>query len=83
MNISRSSAGSPRPKQRIAMYRREVEERAGIFYRLGYTVEQACARLQANANWDFEIGTGERPEDLDGDAISKIVAATYARRPSH
>ena len=65
------------------MYRREIAERAGIFYRLGYSAEQATARLRANADWDFEIGTGERPKELNGDAISKIVAATYARRPAH
>jgi hypothetical protein len=63
------------------MYRREVAERAAIFYRLGYTQEQATARLQGNADWDFE--TAARPRELDADSIGQIVATTFARRPAH
>jgi hypothetical protein len=64
------------------MYRREVAERAAIFYRLGYTQDQATARLQANADWDFESGAS-RPDELDADSIGQIVATTFARRPAH
>ena len=64
------------------MYRREVATRAGIFYRLGFSAEQACARLRNNADWDFEVGANVRPPGLDGDEIDQIVAATFARRPS-
>lgn len=67
----------------IAMYRRELADRAAIFYRLGYSEEQATARLLANAEWDFEIGTGPRPRELDARAIAEIVKATFARRPAH
>ena len=71
------------PQKRLAMYKREVADRAGMFYRLGYSTEEACSRLLNNADWDFEIGAGVRPEELDAEAIANIVAATYARRPSH
>jgi hypothetical protein len=67
---------------RLAAYRREVAERAAIFYRLGYTQDQATARLQANADWDFETGVA-RPDELDAEAIGQIVATTFARRPAH
>lgn len=67
----------------IAMYRSEVAQRAALLYRLGYTVDQATARLQANVDWDFEIGAGPRPKGLDAHAIAEIVATTFARRPSH
>jgi hypothetical protein len=83
MTPKRAPVGAPEPDKRIAMYHREIKVRAGIFYRLGYTQQQACERLRANADWDFEVGTGERPKELDGDAIDTIVAATYARRPAH
>lgn len=65
--------------QRLAMYRREVADRAAIFYRLGFSEAAATARLAANAGWDFE--TTGRPKELNDKAIAKIVAATYARRP--
>ena len=67
---------------RAAMYRRELTDRAALFYRLGYPIERAIARLQANADWDFEVGT-PRPAKLDATAIAALVEATYARRPGH
>jgi hypothetical protein len=77
------SAGATRASAtRLAMYRREVAERAAIFYRLGYTQDQATARLQANADWDFEVGAS-RPDELDADAIGQIVATAFARRPAY
>jgi hypothetical protein len=67
-------------ERRIDMYRREVAERAALLYRLGYTAEQATARLSANADWDAAAGTAPRP--LDAHTIGEIVAATFARRPA-
>lgn len=67
---------------RIEMYRREVRDRAALLYRLGYSRDQATARLQANADWDFDIGM-PRPDGLNADAIAEIVATTFARRPAH
>jgi|SRR6267142_155230 len=44
--------------RREAMYRTELEERAGLLSRLGYSKESARARLQANARWDSGGGSG-------------------------
>lgn len=67
-------------RSRTEMYRRELGDRAALFYRLGYPIEHAIARLQANAEWDFEIGAA-RPGALDADAVAEIARAIYARRP--
>lgn len=64
------------------MYKRELAQRAGLFYRLGYPPSRAISRLIANADWDFEIGCGGRPGELSDDAIAEIVKATYLRRPT-
>jgi hypothetical protein len=44
--------------RRDAMYRIELEDRAGLLSRLGYSKESARTRLQANVRWDFEGGKG-------------------------
>ena len=44
--------------RREAMYRTELEDRAGLLSRLGYSKENARTRLQANVRWDFEGGKG-------------------------
>lgn len=64
------------------MYKRELAQRAGLFYRLGYPPSQAIARLIANAEWDFELGCGGRPDELSDDVIADIVKTTYLRRPT-
>ena len=76
------SSASSFPAKRVIMYRTEVAHRAGLFFRLGYTAEQASARLKQNAAWDFEVGTGGTPDGLSDQDIADIVAATYARRPA-
>jgi hypothetical protein len=76
------TAARRRPDNRVAMYRRELAQRAGMFYRLGYPPSRAIARLVANADWDFEIGCGGRPDELSDDAIAEIVKSTYLRRPT-
>ncbi|WP_428266181.1 hypothetical protein [Haliangium sp.] len=70
------------PDRRVAMYRRELTERAALFYRLGYTAEQATARLQANVAWDFGSGADPRPPALADTAVAELVQRTYARRPA-
>ena len=64
------------------MYKRELAQRAGLFYRLGYPPSRATRRLCANAEWDFEVGCGERPAALSDDAIAELVKTTYLRRPT-
>jgi hypothetical protein len=44
--------------RREAMYRTEIEERAALLGRLGYTKEGARARLAANVRWDFPGPSG-------------------------
>jgi hypothetical protein len=69
-------------ESRLAMYRKELAERAGLFYRLGYPPSRAIARLKANVAWDFELGTGGLPEGLSEKEIGNIVKSTYLRRPT-
>lgn len=64
------------------MYRTELAQRAGMFYRLGYPPSRALARLVANVEWDFEVGTGGRPPELSDAVIEEIVKTTYLRRPA-
>ena len=67
-------------KQRRAMYRAELSERAAMLARLNYSQAQARARLCANVDWDFETGSGGRPPGLSDDEVARIVKASYARR---
>ena len=62
-------------QRRDEMYRRELEERAGLLYRLGYSAVRAKARLRANVAWDFELhGRPRHAAEID-----KIVDAVYRR----
>ena len=71
-----------RGKDRMAMYRDELVQRAGLFYRLGYPPSRAIARLKANVAWDFELGTDGRPSGLSDKDIGEIVKSAYLRRPT-
>ena len=64
----------------------ELADRAGTLYRLGYSQAAAVARLTARIAWEYDPpsrkgGHHRRPEALSDQAIAKIVADTYARRP--
>jgi hypothetical protein len=69
-------------EHRLAMYKDELVQRAGLYYRLGYPPSRAIARLKANVAWDFELGTEGRPPGLSDKDIAEIVKATYLRRPA-
>ena len=56
----------------------ELASRAGLYYRLGYTVKDATDRLIARIAWEYETA---RPTALSDAAIGKNVTDTYARRP--
>jgi hypothetical protein len=61
--------------KRDDMYKRELEERAALLFRLGYAAKRAKARLHANVAWDFELhGRPRHAADVD-----KIVDAVYRR----
>jgi hypothetical protein len=62
-------------ERRDAMYRRELEERAALLYRLGYSQRRCKARLHANVSWDFELHS--RPRHAA--EIDRIVDAVYRR----
>jgi hypothetical protein len=64
----------------------ELADRAGTLYRLGFSQAAAAARLKARVAWEYDPpspkgGPHQRPEALSDQAVAKIVADTYARRP--
>jgi hypothetical protein len=66
--------------RREAMYRAELEERAGLLHRLGQSREQARARLAANLDWDFQPGKSPLPATaLDG-IVDRVFGAAGARK---
>jgi len=65
--------GKIEKSRREAMYRGELEERAALLQRLGYTKDKTRARLAANLAWDFPNGT--RP--LDDAALDAIVERLF------
>jgi len=69
-------------EHRAEMYRDELVQRAGLFYRLGYPPSRAIARLKGNVAWDFELVGDGRPPGLGDKDIAEIVKATYLRRPT-
>jgi len=72
-------------KLRAAVAAAELADRAGTLFRLGFSKEDATARLTARVAWEFDppskTGHHKRPDALSDAAIAKIVADTYARRP--
>jgi hypothetical protein len=61
----------------IDMYRSELSQRAAMLRRLGYPRARALARLRANVAWDYEVGAGPRPAELDDAAIARLVDQVY------
>jgi hypothetical protein len=72
-------------KLRAQVAATELADRAGTMFRLGFSKEAATARLTARVAWEFDppskTGPHKRPVALSDQAIAKIVAETYARRP--
>jgi hypothetical protein len=62
-------------EKRLAMYRRELEERAALLFRLGYSIKATKARLHANVGWDFELH--RKPKHAA--EVDKIVDSVYKR----
>lgn len=58
------------------MFEREISQRAGLLFRLGYTEEETKRRLQQTVDWDFEINPA--PHRVAG--VDAIVGAVFARR---
>lgn len=76
--LDRTPARNDGAERRAQVAATELASRAAMFYRLGFTEADATARLIARADWEHE---GGRPASLSDQAIAKIVADTYARRP--
>ena len=74
--------------RRIEVAERELRDRAGIYYRLGFTPEAAAKRLAAAVAWEFDPPSTSkqhghtRPAALSDEAIAALVKDTYARRPA-
>jgi len=73
------------PERRARVARAELADRAGLFYRLGFTEAETTARLVARTAWEFDPastrGAHCRSAALSDQAIAQVVAETYARRP--
>lgn len=74
------TAGAAR---RADVARAELASHAGLLYRLGFSEADAAARLVARIAWEFDPARGahRRPDALSDQAIAKLVAETYARKP--
>ena len=63
----------------------ELANRAGTLFRLGFSQADATKRLCARVAWEYDPqakrGSHRRPDALSDQAIAKIVAETFARRP--
>jgi hypothetical protein len=76
-----SRRGAERPKieqgRREAMYRTELEERAGLLHRLGHDRDRTRARLLANLEWDF--APGQSP--VGPAAVEAIIERVFGQTP--
>ena len=67
------------PEKREAMFRRELEERAALLHRLGYSAKQAKHRLRANVEWDFELSQKNKVTPKHLGEVDRIVDSVYRR----
>jgi hypothetical protein len=42
-------------EQRGAMFKKEIEDRAGLLLRLGYKAVDVKSRLRKSVDWDFDL----------------------------
>jgi len=83
--LDSTPARSDGNEKRAKVAAEELANRAGTMFRLGFSQSEATKRLCARIAWEFEptskYASQTRPTALSDEAISKIVADTYARRP--
>jgi hypothetical protein len=79
----------PRPdgaERRAEVATAELASRAGVLFRLGFSQAEATRRLTAAVAWEYETGAAQpicqRPAQVSEQAIARIVADTFARRPA-
>lgn len=84
--LERSQPRKDGHDRRAAVACAEVANRAALLYRLGFSQDDATRRLCERCAWEFDPasknGGHRRPDGLSEQAIAKIVADTYARRPA-
>lgn len=61
--------------RRREMYKREIEDRASLLLRLGYSAKDVKARLQKSVDWDFDMH--DSPDHAAD--VGKIVDEIYKR----
>ncbi len=62
-------------EQRRAMYRKEIEDRAGLLLRLGYQARDVKSRLRKSVDWDFDLQ--DAPDHAS--EVDRIVDDVYKR----
>jgi len=62
-------------EQRRAMYKKEIEDRAGLLLRLGYQARDVKARLRKTVDWDFDLQ--DKPDHAG--EVDRIVDDVYKR----
>ena len=62
-------------EQRAAMFKREVEDRAGLLLRLGYKAADVKSRLRKSVDWDFDLS--DVPDHKS--EVDRIVDDVYKR----
>jgi hypothetical protein len=82
-----SHTGGRQGRRRLDAALRDLRDRAGVYYRLGFTPEAAAKRLAAAVAWEFDPpssrgGAHVRPPELSDAAIEALVRDAYARRPA-
>ena len=65
--------------RREEMYRRELEDRAQLLFRLGFGAKQCKTRLRQSVAWEFELH--DKPKHAG--EVDKIVDAVYKRGGSY
>ena len=62
-------------ERRREMFKKEVEERAGLLLRLGHQAAAVKARLKRTVAWDFDLQA--RPDQVG--EVDRIVDEVYKR----
>lgn len=58
--------------------RRAARERARLFFDLGYTADQATARIRAAIDWELDASAWPSSPGFSED-VAKLVGEVYAR----
>jgi hypothetical protein len=62
-------------ESRSAMFKKEIEDRAGLLLRLGYKAGDVKSRLRKTVDWDFDLS--DVPDHTS--EVDRIVDDVYKR----